>query len=68
MAEKRNQIPQLAILPYRLRNTVAELLLITSTGYSCFELSKGYTAIKKVSPQSAIKEAFEGAGINGKLD
>ena len=68
MAKKSNLISHSAILPYRLRKMGPEFLLITSIGSGRWVLPKGHINSNMTPRQSAIKEAFEGAGINGKLD
>ena len=67
MAKKSDLISQSAILPYRLRKTGPEFLLITSIGSGRWVLPKGYINSNMTPRQSAIKEAFEEAGINGRV-
>ncbi len=60
-------IPQSAILPYCVRKSGPKFLLITSIGSGRWVLPKGHIASDMTPRQSAIKEAFQEAGINGKV-
>lgn len=67
MPDKSVHIPQSAILPYRIRKSALEILLITSIGSGRWVLPRGHIEPELTARQSAIKEAFEEAGINGKV-
>ena len=59
---------QYGALPYRLTDTgTVEILLVTSRGTGRWVIPKGWP-IKKLKPsQSAAREAYEEAGVRGKI-
>ena len=67
MDKQSVHIPQSSILPYRVRKSGPTFLLITSIGSGRWVLPKGHIASDITPRQSAIKEAFQEAGINGKV-
>lgn len=58
---------QSAVIPYRHRRKTTEILLITSLGTGRWVIPKGNVAAKLTPRQSAEKEAFEEAGISGRI-
>ena len=60
-------LEQSAVIPYRIKSGKLELLLITSLKKKNWIIPKGFVE-KGMSPQeSAVKEAFEEAGVDGKI-
>ncbi len=64
--------PQLAtqsgVLPYRLRRAQLEVLLVTNTGGRRWLVPKGNIEPHLSARQSALKEAWEEAGVDGHVD
>ena len=58
---------QSAVLPYRFSGETPELLLITSRNRKRWVLPKGFVEAGLTPWDSAIKEAFEEAGIEGEV-
>lgn len=58
---------QSAVLPYRFSDGTPELLLITSRNRKRWVLPKGFVEAGLTPWDSAIKEAFEEAGIEGEV-
>jgi 8-oxo-dGTP pyrophosphatase MutT (NUDIX family) len=58
---------QSAVLPYRIRDNNYEILLITSLHKKRWIIPKGIIEKGLSARQSALKEAFEEAGIKGIL-
>lgn len=67
MPDKRKHIPQSAVIPYRMRRNNIEVLLVTSLGSGRWVFPKGHIEGDLSARQSAEKEAFEEAGISGRL-
>ena len=64
---KRKSRTQYAALPYRVREAVSEVLLITSRETGRWIIPKGWPD-KRLSPRAvAILEAYEEAGVRGKI-
>ncbi|MEC8369939.1 MAG: NUDIX hydrolase, partial [Pseudomonadota bacterium] len=59
-------VAQSAVIPYRNKKGL-EILLVTSLGTGRWVLPKGHVEDEMTPRESAIKEAFEEAGINGKV-
>jgi len=66
MASRKKYVAQSAVIPYRNKKDL-EILLITSLGTGRWVLPKGHVEDEMSPRESAIKEAFEEAGINGKV-
>ena len=60
-------IQQAGVIPYRFRRSKLEILLITSSRSGRWVVPKGHIEPDMTPRQSAITEAFEEAGINGKV-
>ena len=58
---------QSAVIPYRKKNKTLQIMLITSRGSGRWVLPKGNIEADMTPRQSAIVEAFEEAGINGRV-
>lgn len=58
---------QSAVIPYRKRKGALEVLLITSRRKKRWIIPKGIKELDMSAQQSAAKEAFEEAGIEGKV-
>jgi 8-oxo-dGTP pyrophosphatase MutT (NUDIX family) len=59
---------QSGVIPYRTRNNQCDILLITSLRRKRWIIPKGIIEGGLSARQSALKEAFEEAGIEGILD
>ena len=66
MASRKKFVAQSAVIPYRNKKGL-EILLVTSLGTGRWVLPKGHVEDEMTPRESAIKEAFEEAGINGKV-
>lgn len=66
MSSGKKFVAQSAVIPYRNKKGL-EILLITSLGTGRWVLPKGHVEDQMTPRDSAIKEAFEEAGINGKV-
>lgn len=58
---------QSGVIPYRKRKGKLELLMVTSTGKKRWVIPKGVKEPHLSSRKSAMKEAWEEAGIRGKV-
>jgi 8-oxo-dGTP pyrophosphatase MutT (NUDIX family) len=58
---------QSGVIPYRKRNGKLELLMVTSTNKKRWVIPKGVKELHLSPRKSAIKEAWEEAGIRGKV-
>ena len=67
MAFQEAPIPQSAILPFRMRRKSLQVLLVTSLTSRRWVLPKGHIDEPLTPRQSAEKEAFEEAGVSGKI-
>jgi 8-oxo-dGTP pyrophosphatase MutT (NUDIX family) len=56
---------QSAVIPYRIKNGKAEVLLITSIKKKRWIIPKGYIEFNHTPYESAKKEAYEEAGVIG---
>jgi 8-oxo-dGTP pyrophosphatase MutT (NUDIX family) len=65
MLHTRRAIRQSGVIPYRIRGGAIEVLLVTSSGGSRWIVPKGHVDAGLTPQQSAIKEAFEEAGVIG---
>ncbi len=67
MPKARKTIAQSGILPYRGRDDTLEFLLVTSVRSRRWVIPKGHIESGLTPRQSAEKEAFEEAGVNGRI-
>ncbi|MAW54435.1 MAG: NUDIX hydrolase [Rhodospirillaceae bacterium] len=67
MHSKRKHTPQSAVIPYRRRRKNFEVLLVTSLGSGRWVFPKGHIEGDLSARQAAEKEAFEEAGVGGRL-
>lgn len=58
---------QLGALPWRQRQGVIEILLITSRETKRWVIPKGWPMKRLTDPQAAVQEAFEEAGVRGEI-
>ena len=58
---------QSGVIPYRRREELVEALLITSSDGRRWGIPKGVVEPNLTSAESAAKEAFEEAGIRGRI-
>ncbi|OQY48910.1 MAG: hypothetical protein B6242_01170 [Anaerolineaceae bacterium 4572_78] len=58
---------QSAVIPYRITDDTLEILLITSRKRTRWVIPKGIIEEDLEAPASAIKEAWEEAGITGRV-
>ncbi len=58
---------QSSVIPYRIINNKIEVLIISSRKKKKWIFPKGIVELDLSARESAIKEAFEEAGISGKL-
>ena len=65
MASGRTASTQYAALPYRIGSSGLEVLLITSRGTGRWIIPKGWPIAGLTSSQSAVREAWEEAGVTG---
>ncbi|MCA1558080.1 MAG: NUDIX hydrolase, partial [Acidobacteria bacterium] len=56
---------QSGVIPYRVRGAEVEVMLITSRRRSRWIIPKGIVDLGKTPEASALKEAYEEAGIEG---
>lgn len=63
----RNQLLQVAALPWRLRNGAVEVCLVTSRGSGRWILPKGWPEKHLSHAGAAAQEAWEEAGLRGKI-
>lgn len=66
-AGKRELRTQFAALCWRLHNGKPQVLLITSRGRGRWILPKGWGIAGKTPAESALREAWEEAGVEGKV-
>ena len=67
--ERRDLVLQTGALPWRLSNRGApEVLLVTGRRSGRWMIPKGWPMVGKSLAEAAALEAFEEAGINGKVD
>jgi len=64
----RNQILQVAALPWRLREGRIEVCLVTSRGTGRWILPKGWPEKHLTHAEAAAIEAYEEAGLRGKAE
>lgn len=60
-------IRQSGVIPFRVRNGEVEVLLVTSSSGKRWVIPKGWISPFMTSEDSAAKEAWEEAGITGKV-
>jgi 8-oxo-dGTP pyrophosphatase MutT (NUDIX family) len=69
MSQKSSRVfKQSGVIPYRVRNGKIEVLLITNRRRQHWLIPKGGIKRAMGSPDSAAKEAWEEAGVLGKVD
>lgn len=66
-SDKRSVRTQFGALPYRLRDGKVEILLITSRGTGRWIIPKGWPMDGETPAGAAATEAYEEAGVEGKL-
>lgn len=59
---------QSAVIPYRIRDGRLEILLVRSSGHKHWVVPKGIIDPGHSAQESALKEAWEEAGIEGEVD
>ena len=59
---------QSGVIPYRVRNGEIEVLLITNRRRQNWVIPKGGISKAMTPPDSAVKEAWEEAGVIGQVD
>lgn len=59
---------QSAVIPYRFKSGKLEILLITSLKKKNWIIPKGFVENEMTPQESAVKEAFEEAGVDGKIN
>ena len=64
---KKGHIPQAAVVPVRRREEEVEVCLVTSLGKKKWILPKGINDPGESLEQTALKEAFEEAGLKGRI-
>lgn len=67
LSDKRSVRTQFGALPYRVKNGKVEILLITTRGTGRWIIPKGWPMNGQTPAGSAATEAFEEAGVEGKL-
>lgn len=67
MHDVRDVPGQSGILPYRIRNGHVEVLLVTSSTRKRWIIPKGHIEPNMTSRDSAAKEAYEEAGVRGRV-
>jgi 8-oxo-dGTP pyrophosphatase MutT (NUDIX family) len=65
MLQRHPAIRQSGVIPYRIRNGMIEVLLVTNSGGNRWLVPKGHVDAGLTPQQSAIKEAYEEAGVLG---
>ncbi|MBN3922706.1 NUDIX hydrolase [Nostoc sp. NMS4] len=69
MSRKASKVfKQSGVIPYRVNNGKVEILLITTRDFQHWVIPKGDIPNGMSPPASAAKEAWEEAGIIGKVD
>jgi phosphohistidine phosphatase len=58
---------QSGVIPYRVKDGRVEILLVTSRNRGRWVIPKGVIEIGMTAEQSAMKEAYEEAGIRGEI-
>lgn len=61
------KIRQAAVLAYRFENGIPQVLLVTSKGRGRWVLPKGHIDAHETAVDAAQREAYEEAGIKGKI-
>ncbi|XGV96122.1 MAG: NUDIX hydrolase [Leptolyngbya sp. BL-A-14] len=67
MLESTLFLRQSSAIPYRLNDGMVEVLLITSTKHQHWIVPKGWIAWGFSAADSAVKEAWEEAGVTGRV-
>ena len=58
---------QSAVVPFRINNAITEILIITTKKKKKWIIPKGIVELHLSASESAVKEAFEEAGVKGKV-
>jgi 8-oxo-dGTP pyrophosphatase MutT (NUDIX family) len=58
---------QVAALPWRRRNGSIEILLVTSRETRRWVIPKGWPIVNLLAPNAAKREAYEEAGVDGRV-
>ncbi len=66
-ARKRDMRSQFAALVWRVRNGKTQILLITSRGTGRWIIPKGWPMLGMIPAEAAAQEAWEEAGVKGKV-
>ena len=67
MGSQRKKIRQSGVIPYRIREGSAEVMIITTSSKKHWTIPKGHIEKGYSASESAAKEAFEEAGIEGTI-
>ena len=67
MASDKRAPVQIAALPYRIADGEAEVLLVTSRGTRRWIIPKGWPMRKKKPHEAAALEAWQEAGVRGRV-
>jgi 8-oxo-dGTP pyrophosphatase MutT (NUDIX family) len=67
MASRATYLRQVAALPWRMKNGRVEILLITSRETRRWVIPKGWPMENLVDHEAAGREAFEEAGVEGRM-
>ena len=65
--ESNSKYIQSAVIPFRVKNNQIEILLITSLNSGKWIFPKGIVEDNLTAQESALKEAFEEAGVEGEV-
>ena len=66
--KSEEELTHSGVVPYRIRNGKAEVLLVTASGSGRWVVPKGHIVEEVGSRESARREAFEEAGIEGTVE
>ena len=64
-AENQVHFEQSAVIPFRMNKNIPEILLITSQSGKRWIIPKGFVEPNLSPAESAVKEAYEEAGVKG---
>ncbi|MDH5570921.1 MAG: histidine phosphatase family protein [Gammaproteobacteria bacterium] len=59
---------QSAVIPYRIKKNVLEILIVSSSSNRHWTIPKGIKEPELTPQESALKEAYEEAGVRGQID
>jgi len=66
-SQKKDLRTQFGALCYRIKNEKVQILLVTSRGRKRWIVPKGWPINKSTPAETAAREAFEEAGVDGKV-